>query len=575
MYLIHCLHFRRHHISMESAVTPTGVENGHASSDGSEDGSEMCASVLHISSESIEMVPENDIKKDSRKWKCDTCTLLNPVQVEQCIACLAWKPKGAELIVDKRDEHSDGEDDSKEVEDIKCLIANPKRSSGSPKMDIPEQQTIPSQAVTNGDVWICRRCTLENNNDKTRCDVCETPRKNNVPTTLPKIIKDKMQGFTRMISEEIQGPKPKRQVSQSIHSNGGSVEDTWICSHCTYKFNPSWAEVCDLCQSVKQVYGPHNPSPSHRESSQRSSRRPATITLGTTTPSPDHPLRNVWICPKCDHENQNLVRDCADCGHLRKPTTAAMKSLRKASVTTQAQWICSRCTFRNSFTAHVCGMCQSKRESSAMLPSGSQTILISDDEDDDVFIKSSQRRSSWICPRCTFSNKMVDFECRMCGVAHKFGRVRSISSPETAPMGPPQMLQRQGTICMEQIRKESEKEAMEQWHSIVGYCKIVCLHHLQWCAPHQVYLISFVSFSRRMERSLWMIPSLQLTGHSSMTQRTSPSNTTWSHNGCVHMISPPLTPLKQKSSGRCSVRLYPQISCKAFWETVGMLELYH
>ena len=34
--------------------------------------------------------------------------------------------------------------------------------------------------------WPCRRCTLINLNDNDRCVICETPRKDNVPKSLPQ-----------------------------------------------------------------------------------------------------------------------------------------------------------------------------------------------------------------------------------------------------------------------------------------------------------------------------------------------------------------------------------------------------
>ena len=36
----------------------------------------------------------------SAKWRCESCTLLNPVQVSQCIACLAWKLNGVIIVND-------------------------------------------------------------------------------------------------------------------------------------------------------------------------------------------------------------------------------------------------------------------------------------------------------------------------------------------------------------------------------------------------------------------------------------------------------------------------------------------
>ncbi|GIY95961.1 calpain-D [Caerostris extrusa] len=34
--------------------------------------------------------------------------------------------------------------------------------------------------------WACKRCTYENSGSLTRCEICETPKKPNIPTTLPR-----------------------------------------------------------------------------------------------------------------------------------------------------------------------------------------------------------------------------------------------------------------------------------------------------------------------------------------------------------------------------------------------------
>ena len=43
----------------------------------------------------------------SAKWRCESCTLLNPVQVSQCIACLAWKLNGVTIVIDADDTSTD------------------------------------------------------------------------------------------------------------------------------------------------------------------------------------------------------------------------------------------------------------------------------------------------------------------------------------------------------------------------------------------------------------------------------------------------------------------------------------
>ena len=46
-------------------------------------------------------------RSGSAKWRCESCTLLNPVQVSQCLACFAWKLNGVSIVIDADDTSTD------------------------------------------------------------------------------------------------------------------------------------------------------------------------------------------------------------------------------------------------------------------------------------------------------------------------------------------------------------------------------------------------------------------------------------------------------------------------------------
>ena len=146
----------------------------------------------------MESDEEVEIIKDNRKWRCETCTLLNPVQVEQCIACLAWKPKDVVFISDLPQKDDTPSDEDGTEEDIKCLISGRRNAQKSPKHKTPPPtsngQISPTkpkeqESEEEKDFWTCRRCTLENPKANTRCDVCEAPRKTMYQLPFPRKLK--------------------------------------------------------------------------------------------------------------------------------------------------------------------------------------------------------------------------------------------------------------------------------------------------------------------------------------------------------------------------------------------------
>ena len=85
--------------------------------------------------------------------------------------------------------------------------------------------------------------------------------------------------------------------------------------------------------------------------------------------------------------------------------------------------------------------------------------------------------AEWPCPTCTLVNSPTTVVCSACGT-QKNG-TSDKQNPPASPgpaVNPNRTMQRQKSIPVESRRKRDEKQAKEQWISIVKYCKNVCVH---------------------------------------------------------------------------------------------------
>ncbi len=416
---------------------------------------------------------KKSVEFDSRKWQCDVCTLLNPVQVEQCIACLGWRGKDAPVIVDKA-----------RADTIRASQASTSTSEALAKDDEASGSLHTSLSDDSTEAWTCRRCTLKNTRSVDRCTACEAPNKSPGPVPPPKvpIVKSPRLPLTGAES----------QVNQTQASVGDQAQ-TWSCIHCSYQCNPSWTVICDVCNSVRQLYGVHNDP-------QRAEEKSSTITQASGAKP-----KTYWVCPKCQLRNQNMVRDCTSCGHLRTPASVPPVSTVNGVISPEERdiWTCRRCTLENPNTAPVCGACQSKRDPLPPdVPSATKPSEASE-------AKSKQRTSknSWVCRKCTFINGLEATVCEMCDWKNPFGTSSNTPSKSNSKVGPPSSegqplpdsksadniqakpststtakapamglmtLQRQNTVCMEDVRQKEEEQAVSQWRQIVNFCRVVC-----------------------------------------------------------------------------------------------------
>ena len=370
-----------------------------------------------------------DIDGHLALWRCTYCSSTNPVSVAQCISCLAFQKPGSQLVEDA--EH--GEKKSSGAEDGREIAA----------MDVD----------IDDEGWVCRRCTLQNVAESIRCQVCEAPRRSiNFHNGTVDSAGDKHRqpaDANRKVNVHGMGDNNKKvlgsdvgvQVSKSDSATADAlVKDgrknsdwaVWTCNSCTYNNNPSWSNICDVCETVKGT-GMKQAGTGKANSSTTLSQRAVKVATS-------------WSCERCSLVNDNSVRDCTCCGALR--TTADNAS-------TQDMWTCTKCTLQNNNVAHVCAACLSKRN----------TVLPQIDNSD----------TKWPCPRCTYINRSDQHSCQACG-HHKHASSNYYNSNRQVPGESKSNITRQRSVFVKERQVKEETAAHDQWMQIVNFCTVVSRH---------------------------------------------------------------------------------------------------
>jgi len=428
------------------------------------------------------------------------------VQVSECIVCLEIKSDDDIItILDtppkqvKRDTTGGGE-----------------RYMDSLRMEVDDTDPPTPSSTSTPEHWKCRKCTLLNIPQRSRCDICGCPKQDNVRTTLPKLI------VTPTRKSPVKSDGLKKDTLEPIHPSAST--GVWVCLICSYGNNPSCTSSCDMCSSLRQTYEtdqtdhftpkPHtNPTNANEnglwakmmklppfkvaklrdaippESSTKNNEpRGRTDVLPSIGGASNNVSQMTWSCPKCTVVNFNSVRDCKSCGTLRTATRseasqqagAAALSRNGIEVKDGTVWTCSKCTFRNISTAHVCGVCQAKRIVS--LPTLSTLSEPS----------VAHPSGSWTCSLCTFFNPSSSTVCEMCNCSksrsktpHQSGVVAVVKAPPVSASAqfkasdrssfPPGGLRRQNSVLVEDVRRIEEKLAKDQWTQIVNFCQVVII----------------------------------------------------------------------------------------------------
>ena len=217
-------------------------------------------------------------------------------------------------------------------------------------------------------MWVCRRCTLQNQIHMKRCAVCETPRRSNVPTDIPAEFKRDSPGGD---TGGDPGVSPGDMGGGDGNINGrlspSTSSSTWMCPHCTYGCNPSWAVTCDVCDTPRDMSntgrGPSNSKPGgggapipddvemidEKDLIAIAARNSTSKNKTTVVPKVDKTVKeDMWVCPRCTLENNLLADICGACT-CRKPQTPIGKTKLVSDT-----WTCVRCTLRNAKTEAYC-----------------------------------------------------------------------------------------------------------------------------------------------------------------------------------------------------------------------------
>jgi len=384
----------------------------------------------------------DDVSDQLGSWTCTVCTTLNPVSVAECISCLTLQTPVTSLTEDETNgaEQFSGTEDGKDESEVRA-------------MDVD----------TDDEVWVCRRCTFQNITKSTRCEVCEAPRRStSFRNQALGSAADKRQQSADADSKVNVGGKGdnEMQILGSGKSDSATMDSVvkggmqknadqarraaWTCSSCTYNNNPSWANICDVCESVKQVYN----SPEKQSGIGKVAAGIGKAVSKMTDGWLKEKVATSWLCANCSTVNANKVRDCTCCGALRATAESA-----------QDTWTCTKCTLRNNNLAHVCAACLSKRNTVLPQVDGANTI--------------------WPCPKCTCVNHSDQHVCQACEydkqASHNYNSNHQVPDESTSNST------RQRSVFVKEKRIEEEMAAHDQWIQIVNFCKVVsylCLHIL-------------------------------------------------------------------------------------------------
>lgn len=365
-------------------------------------------------------------------WKCANCNTVNPVTASQCISCLALQSPDSLLMEGEKN----GQNETPAAEDVK-----------------DSREVVAMDVDRDDKMWVCRRCTLQNVAESTRCEVCEAPRHSVSFSnrTLGSSTAGRGQQLADAASKvDVHGtgdgkvPTPSSGLGVDKSDNAAacraSKADTqntewsvWTCPNCTYNNNPSWANICDVCETVKQLYS----SPQKQAGNGKAGGN-----MPVSVERKDNVVATSWRCDKCTTVNANSVRDCTCCGALRMtPDTKPV----------QDTWTCAKCTLQNSNMAHVCAACLGKRD----------TILPQIDNSG----------MKWSCPKCTCINHSSQNVCQACG-HHKHDPCNSNHQMPDKPKSNA-FLGRQNSVRVREQQTKEEMAAHDQWTQIVNFCKVV------------------------------------------------------------------------------------------------------
>ncbi|XP_035227297.1 calpain-15-like isoform X2 [Stegodyphus dumicola] len=482
--------------------------------------------------------PRHLPKLDS-KWTCENCQFLNIPSTNQCIICETAKHSNVSYVSTnelteflncrsvptKRIDFSHNRSPKRQRSTSKRTKAKLSRhnSDGSPALREQEENGDNSVNVAHSadDVmlidpeaenevpWACKRCTYDNSPSLTRCEICETPRKPNIPTTLPRNAfslgyLSELKNSLNNNNPDVQNRSPplsRRSKSfsevpssancQRVPMKRGSLlnghssdlsspktdvlcgddltrmsasEETWACNHCSFTFNPVWATVCQSCDTAAaSVINSNKISDQNVISNEEYSR-------GGSADSGRHlsqllgvPILDQWTCVKCTLINSSNERFCCACGGSKLNSTS---SKQYRTLKPNESWVCRSCTLRNHHSVSECRVCNTCRYDNADDSHRSQPSNRTLRRN-----RGNNESGSWECSSCTFINASSRVMCEMCQTSRSIISLR----PDSAKPDTSASCQGESELT-EELRNVEENFARLQWHDIITFCKQVSMH---------------------------------------------------------------------------------------------------
>jgi len=246
----------------------------------------------------------------------------------------------------------------------------------------------------------------------------------------------------------------------TVDTDTGDVlaNQVWTCSQCSFSYNPSWSQVCDVCSTKRQPCKTTKMAAVGLDMEEKKMEKLAEHSLeGDFQFIPNELTMSKsaqrWACEACTLENENEASNCAACAQPRKASSSS-------------GWECSACTLVNSSSDQLCSACERPRQ-----------------PEEDNFPPS--KPGNWVCKVCTYENPPRKLACSMCsapkpelesqtpgslgvmGLTKGEGSGRPDSASSTGSFLQPRVQSRD----MERLREEEEKEARDRWASIVAYCR--------------------------------------------------------------------------------------------------------
>ncbi|XP_067142757.1 calpain-15-like isoform X2 [Centruroides vittatus] len=470
------------------------------------------------------------LPKLNSKWTCDKCQFLNIPSTNQCIICESSRnchnssnsalhdPRGIIGISNKRNDLSQCYSPKQQKSNIKRTKGNQRQNSADSglkdlytvnntedALSSHSAEDVMLMDVDNDLPWACKRCTYENISDAVRCEICETPRRLNIPTTLPRnayslgFLTDlKTSSLNNVTHPENESPslarrsksfsevpvgticnsvQPKMENSENeqavdnlfsqmdnavvVIAKDSCNEDFWTCNQCSFSNNPSWSDSCFLCDTpvlLDNSTDIHVDIPServHYTNRQKDKDQPEnrlSKLLGV-------PLIDKWTCVKCTLINSASDSFCIACGgsKLNSTTNNQYRTLKPSE-----SWECSRCTLRNPISESKCSACGTEeynpRPSVSDTTTWSTRTLRGRKE-------SCSEADKWECSSCTYHNKGTRVVCEICQTSRS---LLSLRPDKACTSGVPCQGESELT---EELRVVEENDARERWKHITVFCE--------------------------------------------------------------------------------------------------------